>query len=113
MLSTSLRALCLCSLLLAATSSGCSAVQVPGETKADAVLKEDVAAALKQQELAYGCSTLWLTVLDTKLVSPFDGHKSVEKWTVKSCNGELHAYEVSFMPTPDGGTDIGIRKWPE
>src|SRR5258706_1368345 len=48
-------AVCLCTLLLATTWIGCAAVQVPGETKADAVLKADVAAALKQWELAYGC----------------------------------------------------------
>lgn len=113
MFTTSLRALCLGSLLLAATSTGCAAVEVPGETKANPVLKADVADALKQWELAYGCSTLWLKVVDTKVVAPFDGHKSVEKWSVQSCNGELHSYEVSFMPTPDGGTDYGIRKWPE
>jgi hypothetical protein len=103
----------LCSLLLASTSIGCAAVDVPGESKADPALKEDVADALKQWELGYGCSTLWLSVVDTRLVAAFDGRRSVEKWIVQSCNGEVHAYEVSLMPTADGGTDIGIRKWPE
>jgi hypothetical protein len=70
-----------------------------------------VADALKQWELAYGCSTLRLTVTDTKIVTPFDGHSAVEKWTVQSCNGELHSYSVELIPTPDGGTDIGIKKW--
>lgn len=40
--------------------------------------------------------------------------RSVEKWIVQSCNGEVHAYEVSLMPAADGGTDIGICcKWLE
>jgi hypothetical protein len=100
-------------LLLAATMAGCAAVEVPGATRADSALKDDVTDALKQWELGYGCSTLWLTVVDTQLVSPFDGHSTKEKWLVQSCNGEIHAYEVSFMPAPGGGTNLGIRKWPE
>ena len=99
--------------LLLAVTMGCAAVEVPGATTADPSLKEDVTDALKQFELNYGCSTLWLTVTNTELVSPFDGHSSKEKWTVQSCNGEVHAYEVTLTPAPGGGTDFGIRKWPE
>ena len=113
MLASSRFAVCLCTLLLATTGFGCAAVKVPGETTANAVLKEDVADALKQWELAYGCSTLWLEVIDTKIVTAFDGHSAVEKWTVRSCNGELHSYSVELIPTPGGGTDIGIKKWAE
>ena len=104
---------CLIPLLLAATVLGCAAVEVPGSTTADPALKQDVTDALKQWELNYGCSTLWLTVTNTQIVSPFDGHSSKEQWIVQSCNGEVHAYEVTLMPAPGGGTNFGIRPWPE
>jgi len=97
--------------LLLALTFGCMAVEVPGESRANDVLKQDVAAVIKQFELNYGCSTLMLTVLDTKLVTAFDGHSAVEKWTIQSCNGELHEYRVELIPTADGGTDIGLSPW--
>ena|SRR2546426_2628165 len=103
---------CVFTLFLAASLFGCVAVQVPGETKANPVLKKDVADMIKQIELAYRCSTLKLTVTDTKVVMPFDGKQSKEKWNILSCNGENHSYEVTFTVSPRGGTDFGIRKWP-
>jgi len=103
---------CVYILFLAASLLGCAAVQVPGETKANPVLKKDVADMIKQFELAYHrCSTLKLTVTDTKVVVPFDGKQSKEKWNILSCNGENHSYEVTFTVPPRGGTDFGIRKW--
>jgi len=92
---------------------GCVTVQVPGETRADPVLKRSVTDLIKQLELAYRCSTIKLTVTDTKVTMPFDGKQSQEKWDILSCNGENHSYEVSFRPSPGGGTDFGIRKWPQ
>lgn len=68
---------------------------------------------LKQIELAYHCSTLRLRVTDTKITMPFDGKKGQEKWDIQSCNGETHVYEVNYMASPRGGTDVGIRKWPK
>ena len=100
-------------LLLGASLLGCAAVEVPGETKADPALKASTADILKQLELAYRCSTLKLTVSGTTVTKPFDGTKSQEKWDVLSCNGETHSYEVNFTPSPRGGTQIGIRKWPQ
>jgi len=104
---------CVYALFLAASLFGCAAVQVPGETKAGPELKKDVTDLIKQIELAYRCSTLKLTVTDTKITVPFDGKRSQEKWNILSCNGENHAYEVNFRPSPKGGTEFGIRKWPE
>jgi hypothetical protein len=104
---------CMYALFLAASLFGCAAVQVPGETKAGPELKKDVADLIKQLELSYHCSTLWLKVTDTKITMPFDGTKSQEKWDILSCNGENHSYEVNFKPSHRGGTDFGIRKWPE
>jgi hypothetical protein len=101
---------CLSALVLTLGMLACSAVEVPGETKADAALKKTATDTIKQLELAYGCSTLFLTVTDSKVVVPFDGKHSVEKWTIKSCNGETHYYEVNFVPSPAGGTDVGVRK---
>ena len=101
----------LSAVLLLALTAGCMSVDVPGETRAGDVLKQDVASAIKQFELNYGCSTLMLTVLDTRLISPFDGHSAVEKWVVESCNGEVHEYRVELIPTADGGTDIGLSAW--
>ncbi|MEK7760979.1 MAG: hypothetical protein AAB433_05325 [Nitrospirota bacterium] len=103
---------CAYTLILAALLFGC-AVQVPGETKSDPTLKNTVTDTIKQLELAYRCSTLKLTVTDTKIAMPFDGTRSQEKWNILSCNGENHAYEVNFRPSPKGGTEVGIRKWPQ
>lgn len=104
---------CVYILFLTTSLFGCAAVEVPGETKAGSVLKKDVTDAIKQWELAYRCSTLKLTVTDTKITMPFDGKKSQEKWNILSCNGENHSYEVNFTPSPRGGTELGIRKWPQ
>jgi hypothetical protein len=92
---------------------GCATAQVPGETQADPALQNTVTAKLKQLELAYHCSTLKLTVTDTKITIPFDGRRAQEEWNILSCNGEHHAYEVDFSPSSNGGTDAGVRKWPD
>jgi hypothetical protein len=104
---------CVFLLFMATILFGCAAVQVPGETKADPVLKKTVTDQLKQWELAYHCSTLKLKVTDTKVTTPFDGKQAQEKWNVLSCNGENHSYEVNYTVSPRGGTDVGIRKWPK
>ena len=104
---------CVYTLFLVASLFGCAAVQVPGETQAGPTLKKDVTDLIKQLELAYRCSTLKLTVADTKITMPFDGKRSQEKWNILSCNGENHSYEVNYTVSPRGGTDFGIRKWPK
>ena len=98
--------------LLGTLLLGCVTVTVPGETRADPVLKRSVTDFIKRLEVAYHCSTMKLTVTDTKVTTPFDGMQSQEKWDILSCNGENHSYEVSFRPSPRGGTDFRIRKWP-
>ena len=105
---------CVYILFLAASLFGCAAVQVPGETIASPVLKKDVTDFIKQFELAFHhCSTLKLIVTDTKVVTPFDGKHAQERWNILSCNGENHSYEVTFTPSPQGGTDIGVRPSPQ
>ena len=89
----------------------CATVNVPGETRADSVLKRSVTDFIKQLEVAYHCSTMKLIVTNTQVTMPFDGKQSQEKWDILSCNGENHSYEVSFRPSPQGGTDFAIRKW--
>jgi len=99
-------------LFLVASLFGCAAVQVPGETKADPALKKTVTNTIKRLEHAhYQCSTLKLTVTDTKITMPFDGKRLQEKWSILSCNGENHSYEVNYTVSARGGTDVGIGKW--
>jgi hypothetical protein len=100
-------------LLTGALLFGCAAAQIPGETQADSALQIKVMNQIKQLERADQCPTLDLTVADTQITQHFDGRRAQEKWNVLSCNGENHAYEVDFSPSPDGGTDAGVRKWPD
>jgi hypothetical protein len=77
---------------------GCASIEVPGETKTDEKTRGGVIGHLKMVEHAlYSCSTLRLRVTDTKVVMPFDGKKSQEKWTVLSCNGEHHTYDLTVL----------------
>lgn len=82
---------------------GCAPIDVPGETKADAKARGSIIGHLKMVEHAlYSCSTLRIRVTDTKVIVPFDGKKSQEQWTVLSCNGEHHRYDLDYTVFPDG-----------
>lgn len=100
-------------LILATLLFGCATARVPGKTQADSALQNTVIDKLKQLELAYQCPTSNLTVTDTKITVPFDGRRAQEEWIILSCNGETHAYEVDLSPSPKGGTDAGVKKWPD
>jgi len=93
--------------LIAVLLGGCASVEVPGETKMDEKARGSVIGHLKMVEHAlYSCSTLRLRVTDTKVVMPSDGKKSQEKWTVLSCNGEHHTYDLDYTVLAEGKINV-------
>lgn len=92
---------------------GCATAQVPGKTIADTSLQNMVIEKIKQIELEYHCPTEKLTVKDTQITIRYTGQRAQEKWTVLSCNGENHDYEVNYFPSPNRELDAEVRKWPD
>ena len=75
--------------------------------RADEVLKQDVLTAIANYELAqYGCSDVSLLLGSTTTTPEQSGDGSwTEVWQVRACDAS-HLYSVSFVPSPQGGTDF-------
>ncbi len=93
--------------LTAVLLGGCASIEVPGETKTDEKARSSIIGHLKMVEgFLYSCSSLRLRVTDTKVVTPYDGKKSQEKWTVLSCNGEQHTYDLDYTVLAEGKINV-------
>jgi hypothetical protein len=77
---------------------------------ADSLLKSDTLALIETYENSQGCSSVSLTTgVVTQYPDPNPGGVWQEMWTVDAC-GEAHVYEITFTPSPGGGTDMSVKK---
>ena len=98
----------LLALALLTSLAGCQLFwTAPGNTSADWTLQRDVRHLLGFIEHTEGGSTP-PNVVDTLYVRR-DGNEWVETWVVDR-NGTRVEYEVSFRPSPRGGTDFTISR---
>ena len=79
----------------------------PGNTSADSTLQRDVRQMIGVFEHATGGSAS-PNVVDTLYVKR-DGNVWVETWVVDR-DGTRVEYEVTFHPSPRGGTDFGVSR---
>jgi hypothetical protein len=75
--------------------------------RADAILKQDVLNAIANYEASQnGCSEVTLFMGQDAPGSGQTGDGSwTELWQILAC-GESHLYEITFTPSPQGGTDF-------
>lgn len=86
---------------------GCASSDVPGQTMADATLKRDILQNIRSVEVATTGST------DVKVIDTTHEHNAAgvshEVWTV-STGGVESKYDIVVTPSPQGGSDLKIRK---
>ena len=77
--------------------------------RADDVLKHDVLQVIANYELAqHDCSEVSLLLGSTTVSPEQSGDGSwTEMWQVMACNAS-HLYSISFVPSPQGGTDFSV-----
>ena len=77
--------------------------------RADDVLKQDVLQVIANYELAqYDCSEVSLLLGSTTVSPEQSGDGSwTEMWQGMACNTS-HLYSISFVPSPQGGTDFSV-----
>lgn len=114
--------LCCCILGIAAYLLGGSFLSNPMDKgsdvdgyagRADELLRNDTMLAIAGYEgSSYGCDNPTL-VTGQVTVQPLEGGGAegaglwVEVWNVEAC-GAVHSYEITFIPSPGGGTDYSI-----
>ena len=76
--------------------------------RADELLRSDTMLAIAGYEAsAYGCETPTLAAGQVMIPPAQSSDAWVEVWTVDAC-GATHTYEVTFTPSPGGGTDYSV-----
>jgi hypothetical protein len=113
-------------LLIGIGLSGCMTApdSIPGQTRADIILKRDTCRNIKNIEQAcslankynqgildgFGPKIVDTTVIEAP-VTP--GGSWRERWTVQRMSGITAIYTVTYQPSPSGGTDIDIKAPPQ
>ena len=96
-------------LSLVMSLAGCALFfeKMPGDTTAGWVLQRDIKRMIGVFEKAYGGSNP-ANVVDTRYVKNDEKKGRVETWVVDR-SGTRVEYEVSFRPSPRGGTDFSVK----
>jgi len=93
--------------------AGCVAgyMRPPGESNANSRLQRDIIAIIGIREGAFhACDFKGFEVVQINMTSPFDGRQWQERWSVRSCDGTIHAYTVECVASPRGGTDFSVKE---
>ena len=89
-------------------TAGCAGtMQAPGGTIADATLQGDVMRYIALFEGARGGMCSQWKLANTEVTEGNPPGNWVERWTVDRC-GQSIRYRVTYMPSPQGGTTLGV-----
>ncbi len=108
--------------LMSQLIAGCATpLQYSGESTADPTLKSDIARLiLNPFRVRSTCEKIdGIETKVTEVRPPIPGDPSdlrrlgsvTETWTVNAC-GQLYAHRVLIAPSPKGGTDFVVSRWP-
>jgi hypothetical protein len=99
--------------MIGAVSCATKSIQLPGNTMADPVLQRDAAQIVMLLESGEQSRCVQRKIINTEVTArPTDPGKApwIERWTVDRC-GSLIDYQVKFIPSATGGTDVSVNVW--